>query len=232
MNRDTLCFTNNPSQFTGTAAFPLQAIADSFGACQGISAISRAFQLNARFTCSGERPSFDAMAYRVERVMSRHNSGCSDRIEIPGFCDLRELCEAHQAHFERLAVETNAALTLRDTFPHLEDLLDGASSSAQFGNVTALRSIYRSLTAGKPAMMLYPMHVVEVTSMTVSARDDGNLRVRLRYYDPNENFAPRNRELTVAPDWSHTIGDEPIFNVSPVTFTTACRPPAGVDAVF
>lgn len=215
LERDGLCFINDAKSFTGKAIWPLHDFAVKHGACQGLDGIARAFFLNAKFTCEGEKPDAGESQLALRHVLRLQRADCREKIEISGYCSLREFCAAHRPTLERQSIYENAFLTLRDTAKYHFLLKAGPYKGSPERDVLALKSFQRHLAEGRTAFLLYPRHVVQVISMTTQAKADV-IDIVLRIYDPNENRRTLTRTYRVDKDFTHTIDNKlPIFDVTP-----------------
>ena len=196
--------------------WPLQQIANKGGACQGLVGISRAFFLNADFRSEDERLSEANLMTRLKEIIKRQRHETpGERIVIPGFSNLRELCDEYRPWFEKKSVYENAYLTLRDTARHYPQLVAGPDHKDQRRNIEALDSIQKRLKSGSPSLMLYPSHVVMVIGMDITSMEGGRYKVVLELYDPNDNVQFRFMTFFLNHATTQTLDGVPIFDVTP-----------------
>ncbi len=225
IKKDALCFGN--SGFTG-GSFPLQNIANGYGACQGMVGLSRAFKLYARFRCDGEKLNRAQVLGKITQLRQIQRQNCSQTVDIPGYCSLKDLCYDHRGLLESQAIDVNAELAVRKILPDLPYLLMGATRETPKRNVATLQTLLRELRKGRYPLMHYAYHVVMVTGLKIvkPVGSDGFEAV-LTLYNPNYPDTVDERRFKLNADMSETINEQPVFPLIPETSLElpACNKP-------
>ena len=226
---DTMCFSNN-GKAAGDGPFPFDYIAEKFGSCQGISGLASAFSQNVEFDPKARPLSEDELKYRVSVIESLYMNGCPDRVVVPGFPNLFDVCSAHEEVFKKETTRLNLSLYIR-TATQLSALVTGVSpeEGAQT-NLRTLRGLVNSLKAGKQPLILIRTHVMSVHAIETVIDKDNNHFYRLKIYDSNMS-GPRWIEIPFSPSterpssgfvfvdpWSKEIteyNDGPIWEFGP-----------------
>lgn len=210
---DALCFANGALQ---TGEHVLIPMFNEFGACNGMANVVRAFKQYVTFKCDGRRPNETELTIMIRNAIARNRSNCAlqDKIEIKGYCSLKELCRKNQALLEHEVIRHHMSVA-QDVLPNIGLLLAGKTDEAQVRNMRVFSGIYEELIRGRYPLLLYPSHVVTVTGMEIMRTGSG-YQVVLRIADPNYPSGHMRETYEVDHDFKRTVGEPPLFIASPM----------------
>lgn len=109
---DFLCFTNN-EEIAELSQHPLAHLGGEEGICHGMSVLVQTAFEHIDFTCEGSPLPNHGDLERFIGATELTLNGCQNQsVEIPGFCNLREFCEAYKSELATFATEINLRQTL------------------------------------------------------------------------------------------------------------------------
>lgn len=228
MREDSLCFFNK--RFTYGPPI-LKRIANNRGGCQGIAFVAKALKENVEYICDTDKKDPEGIInQKINRALHLSKNACNGKIQIFGYCNTKQLCHDFQPELEAHALTFNYSIfnekvwpiytssnsmTIGDYFSNTKnrhDLLN--REDIQQNNAIVLRKIFAMLKNNNMPLLLYPHHVVLVTSMTYELSGTGSYNVKLKVYD-SDFSVEKALEYSVASDWGRTIREMPIYIVSP-----------------
>jgi len=218
LETDSLCFLNFDPELATMGL--LGKLGAKKGICQGIAGTAAAFLENVEFDPSGEKPASERQARGLVRDAIRlHKRGCGDRVRIPGYSSLNELCRDHRRMFLKRSLYYNADIALHEILAVLPRFLIHKAKPVtkrpdRLRIHRALESIERDLEAGRAPLLMYYSHVVLVHALRYEASDGRVARAVLDVYDSNVDY-PRRWTVEYGADGLPAPGNRMIWNVTP-----------------
>jgi len=210
-SEDSLCFSNDGfTPFVGYNPYfqILARVADKEGACQGMVATAASFKRNVVFKPYKKAHSKAKVESIIARAKELHYNDCDKKIEIHGYHNLRDLCQAHEDLFRKTSLDYNLQIAKNDilTIPSFfaKSMLNTKEEVSEHLKET-LKSMYNDLKEGRYPLMLVRKHVTVVLAMNIEFDEDDNpRRIELTFYDPNDLMSSeedyRFRNYTISRD--------------------------------
>ena len=204
---DRLCFQNADPEMARAAPYPWGEFAVKTGACQGIAGLSAAFFENAEYLPQEKAPTSRADARGlIRRLIHAHQRGWGktpEKIQIPGYANLRSFCEDFRSEFMRSSVLYNRSIATHEILKKLPEFLETkgkiSTPSEQLSLQKTLEGFEKRLARGEVPLLLYYHHVVLVYGL----KHRGTETV-LTVYDSNRS---KSREMVFTPEGPFQVWD-------------------------
>lgn len=222
---DGLCFKNANPELRRFG--PLGILGSEKGICQGMSGIVSAFHEHATFSPGKSKMTDSEARWAVNDLLEYHSGGCSKnkKIEIKGFDNLNEFCQAHKDLLMEKAIYYNTDIALREISWKLDQFylfkslpVNTIGKAILESNIQSLR---KRLLSGRWPLMLYYSHVVTVHHMRYFMKGGKTDKIVFGIYD--SNYAT-SQEYTIYYDTNGLpkSGQKMIWDTTPNRLTTIC----------